>query len=81
MFYEDIHVGRFNSPHMGGDVRIEYCTHQHLFYLVYAVEFYTQGGLFRRTARCGYDPTKANEMRAMVLDAMDIAAKPLKDRD
>ena len=76
----DIRVGRFNSPHMGGDVRIEYCTHQHLFYLVYAVEFYTSGGLVKSTARCGYDPTKANEMRAMVLDAMDIASKPLKDR-
>ena len=81
MFYRDIHVGKFNSPHMGGDVRIEYCTHQHLFYLVYDVEFHTPGGLVKGTARCGYDPTKANEMRAMVLDAMDIAAKPLKERD
>ena len=81
MSYGDIQVGRFNSPHIGGDVCIEYCTHQHLFYLVYAVESYTPGGLVRRTAWCGYDPTKASEMRAMVLDAMDIAAKPLKDRD
>lgn len=73
MRYGDIRVGKFNSPHMGGDVRIEYCTHQHLFYLAY--------GLTTGVARCGYDPTKANEMRAMVLDAMDIAAKPLKDRE
>lgn len=80
MSYGDIRVGRFDSPHMGGDVRIEYCTHLHWFYLVYAVEFYTPGGLVRRTARCGYDSTKANEMRAMVLDAMDIASKPLDDR-
>ena len=81
MSYRDIRVGRFSSPHMGGDVRIEYCTHQHLFYLTYNVEFHTPVGLTEGVARCGYDPTKANEMRAMVLDAMDIAAKPLKDRD
>lgn len=81
MRYGDIRVGKFNSPHMGGDVRIEYCTHQQLFYLVYDVESYTLGGLIKGTARCGYDPTRANEMRAMVLDAMDIAAKPLRDRD
>lgn len=81
MRYGDIRVGKFNSPHMGGDVRIEYCTHQHLFYLTYDVQFYTSDGLAEGVAGCGYDPTKANEMRAMVLDAMDIAAKPLKDRD
>lgn len=73
MRYGDIHVGKFNSPHMGGDVRIEYCTHQHLFYFVYSL---TAG-----VARCGYDPTKANEMRAMMLDAMDIAATPLNERN
>lgn len=77
----DIYVGKFSSPHMGGDVRIEYCAHQSLFYLTYGVEFCTPVGLTKGIARCGYDPTKANEMRAMVLDAMDIAAKPLKDRD
>ncbi len=81
MRYGDIRVGKFNSPHMGGDVRIEYCTHQHLFYLVYAVEFYTPDGLTKCFSWCGYDLTKSNEMRAMVLDAMDIAAKPLKDRE
>lgn len=72
MRYGDIRVGKFNSPHMSGDVCIEYCTHQHLFYLAYNSAM----GL----ARCGYDPTRANEMRAMVLDAMDIAATPIKDR-
>lgn len=81
MSYGDICVGRFDSPHVGGDVRIEYCTHQHLFYLVYNVEFRTPVGLTKGVARCGYDSTKASEMRAMVLDAMDIAAKLLKDRD
>ena len=81
MSYGDIRVGRFNSPHEGGDVRIVYCTHQRLFYLVYDVEFHEPGGLVKGTSQCGYNPTEANEMRAMVLDAMDIAAKPLKDRD
>ena len=81
MRYGDIRVGKFDSPHMGGGVRIEYCTHQQLFYLTYNVEYRTPVGLTEGIARCGYDPTKANEMRAMVLDAMDIAAKPLKDRD
>lgn len=81
MRYGDIKVGKFDSPHMGGGVRVEYCTHQHLFYLTYNVQFYTPDGLTESVARCGYDPTKSNEMRAMVLDAMDIAAKPLKDRD
>lgn len=81
MSYGDIRVGKFNSPHMNGDVRIEYCTHQQLFYLAYNVEFHTPVGLTRGVARCGYDLTKANEMRAMVLDAMDIASKPLKDRE
>lgn len=80
MRYGDIRIGKFNSPHMGGDVRIEYCTHQHLFYLTYNVQYYTPNGLTEDVARCGYDPTRANEMRAMVLDAMDIASTPLKDR-
>ena len=73
MRHGDIRVGKINSPHMGGDVRIEYCTHQHLFYLAYNL---TVG-----VARCGYDPTRANEMCAMVLDAMDIADTPLKGRE
>lgn len=73
MRYGDIRVGKFNSPHMGGDVRIEYCTHQQLFYLAYSL---TAG-----VARCGYDPAKANEMRAMVLDAMNIADTPLNERN
>lgn len=81
MRYGDIRVGRFDSPHMRGDVRIEYCTHQQLFYLTYNVEFHTLVGLTEGVAWCGYDPTKANEMRAMVLYAMDIASKPLKDRE
>lgn len=81
MRYGDIRVGKFDSPHMNGDVRIEYCTHQQLFYLKYNVEFHTPIGLTEVFAQCGYDPTKANEMRAMVLDAMDIASKPLKDRE
>lgn len=81
MSYGDIRVGKFNSPHMGGDVRVEYCTHQHLFYLTYGVESRTPVGLTKGVARCGYDPTKSNEMRAMVLDAMDIAAKSLEERN
>lgn len=80
MRYGDIRVGKFDSPHMRGDVRIEYCTHQHLFYLTYNVVV-SSDGLAEGVARCGYDPTKSNEMRAMVLDAMDIAAKPLKERN
>lgn len=80
MRYGDIRVGKFNSPHMNGDVRIEYCTHQQLFYLVYNVEPHTPVGLTGGVARCGYDPTRANEMRAMVLDAIDIANTPLLDR-
>ena len=81
MRYDDIRAGKFDSPHMGGGVCIEYCTHQQLFYLTYNVEFHTPDGLTGGVTRCGYDPTKANEMRAMVLDAMDIAATPLKDRE
>ena len=73
MHYSDVRVGKFYSPYIGGDVRVEYCAHQHLFYLEYSL---TEG-----VALCGYNPTKANEMRAMVLDAMDIASKPLKDRN
>lgn len=73
MRYGDIRVGKFNSPHMRGDVRIEYCTHRQLFYLVYDVSW--------GVARCGYDPMKANEMRFMVLDAMDIAATPIRERN
>lgn len=73
MRYGDIRVGKFNSPHMDGDVRIVYCTHQQLFYLMYNL---TEG-----VAQCAYDPAKADEMRAMVLDAMDIAAKSLEDRE
>lgn len=76
MRYGDIRVGKFNSPHMNGDVRIEYCAHQQLFYLTYNVAVGLTGGV----ARCGYDPTKANEMRAMVLDAIDIARTPLMER-
>lgn len=80
MAYRDVRLGKFESPHMAGDVRIEYCAHQHLLYLVYNVGQRSLAGWSRVVARCSYDPTKMDEMRALVLDAIDIAAKPLKDR-
>ena len=80
MAYRDVRLGKFESPYMRGDVRIEYCAHQHSLYLVYNVERCSLAGLSRGAVRCGYNPTKSDEMRALVLDAIDIAAKPLKDR-
>lgn len=69
----DVKIAVFYSPHMLGDVRLEYCSHQQMYVLRYRVE----GGVW--SSYC-YDVTKPSEMRCLLLDAVDLAAKPLKDR-
>lgn len=81
MRYSDMKVGKFTSRFEHGDVFIEYCVHQHVFYLIYNILLRTPLGWMNGSARTGYDPTRAGEMRSMVLDAMDIADTPLKERD
>lgn len=69
----DVKVARVFSPHMAGDVRVEYCLHQQMYVLWYRVG----GGVW---SSCCYDATKPCEVRDLLLDAVDIAARSLKDR-
>lgn len=73
MSCRDLKVATFFSPHMAGDVKLEYCWHQQMYVLRYRVE----GGVW---SYCCYDVTKPREMRDLLLDAVDLAVKPLKDR-
>lgn len=68
----DSKVATFHSPHMAGDVRIEYCDHSQMLVLKY----HTECGVLSHQ----YDVTKPSEMRDLMLDAIDLAARPLKDR-
>lgn len=81
MRYGDMKVGKFTSRFEHGDVFVEYCVHQHIFYLIYALLLPTPEGWMDGSARVGYDPTEVGGMRDMVFDAMDIADTPLKERD
>lgn len=74
MYCRDSKVAVFYSPHMAGDVRVEYCSHSRMLVLKYR----TKCGVL---SCCCYDVTKPSEMRSMVLDAIDLAARPLKERD
>lgn len=68
----DVQVARFFSPHMYGDVRLEYCSHQQMYVLRYRVG--------DGWSSCRYDATKPCEVRCLLLDAVGIAARSLKDR-
>lgn len=74
MSCRDLKIAVFYSPHMCGNVRVEYCPHQRMLVLKYCAK----DGV---GACCCYDVTKPSEMRSMVLDAIDLAVKPLKERD
>lgn len=69
----DVMVAKFFSPHMAGDVRLEYCSHQQMYVLRYRVG----GGEW---SSCCYDATNPCEVRCLWLDAVGIAARSLKDR-
>ena len=79
----DPKVATFHSPHMHGDVRLYWCPHHSVFRLEYELEFETlpNGRPEVAGASCSYDVTVAGEMQAMLLDAVDLAAKSLKERD
>lgn len=70
----DVKVGVFYSPHTAGDVRVEYCSHRQMLVLRYRTK---TGGM----VSCDYDVTKPSEMRWLVLDAIDLAARPVGERD
>lgn len=72
-FMSDSKIAVFFSPHMKGDVKVEYCVHQQLLVLRY----HTKNGV----VSCGYDVTKPREMRNMMLDAIALAAKPVEERE
>lgn len=72
MSCRDPKIAVFYSPHMAGDVKVEYCRCQQMLVLRY----HTEDGVMS----CCYDVTKPSEMRNMVLDAIDLAARPLRER-
>lgn len=72
MSYRDSKVAVFYSPHMGGDVRVEYCVHQQMLVLRYRAK--------NGVVSCSYDMTKPREMAYLMLDAIALAAVPVKDR-
>ena len=69
----DQKIAVFCSPHMAGDVRVEYCPHQQMYVLRYRAG----GGVW---SYCCYDVSKPSEVRDLLLDAVGIAAESLKDR-
>ena len=69
----DREIAVFRSPHMAGDVRVEYCSHQQMYVLRYRAS----GGCW---SYCCYDASKPSEVRDLLLDAIGIAAESLKDR-
>ena len=68
----DAEVAVFHSPHMRGDVKVEYCAHRQMLVLRY----WLKEGVMSHD----YDVTKPSEMRDLVLDAIDLAARPLEVR-
>ena len=80
MCRNDINVAVFVSPFVGGGVRLRYCPHGHRYELRYAVGFRTPTGFSDFMASCAYDAADSSQVAALVLDAVDIASKPLKDR-
>lgn len=78
----DSKIATFHSSHMHGDVRLYYCPHHCLFRLEYELEleilFHGKPEIVGTSST--YDVTCAREVQAMVLDAIDLAVKPLKER-
>ena len=72
MSCRDMRIGVFYSPHMAGDVKLEYCCHQQMLVLKY----HTEDGVMLHS----YDVTSPVEMSSMVSDAIAIAAESVKDR-
>lgn len=68
----DSKIAVFFSPHMRGDVKVEYCEHRQMLVL----RFRVKGGEVSHD----YDVTKPSEMRGLVLDAIVLAAEPVDER-
>ena len=82
MCMNDMKVAKFDSPFVGGEVRLWYCPHGHRYELRYAVQFCTPcGGLCGGSALCAYDAGDGSQVVDLMLDAIDIARTPLLDRD
>jgi len=73
-------VAVFPSRLMGGDVTCWYCQHQRAFVLEYGVEYCTPDGWHSAKATCAYPAGDSKQVQAMLLDAIDLARKPLQDR-
>ena len=78
----DPKIATFHSSHMHGDVRLYYCPHHCLFRLEYELELETlfHGKPEIVSVSSTYDVTRAREVQALVLDAIDIADRPLRGR-
>ena len=70
----DTRIATFYSPHMMGGVNVEYCDHRQMLVLRYRMK---DGVMMSHD----YDVTKPSEMRDLVLDAIDLAVKPLGERN
>lgn len=68
----DMKVAVFFSPHMEGDVKVEYCRHRQMLVLRYR----SREGVMSHD----YDVTKPSEVRDMVLDAIALAVEPVGER-
>lgn len=73
MACDDVKVAVFHSPHMSGDVRLTYCPHQQMYVLHYRASGCVP-------SYCCYDATKPSEVRDLLLDAVGIAVRPLRER-
>lgn len=76
----DMNVAVFASPFMGGGVRLWYCPRGQQYELRYTVQFRTSAGFSDFMASCAYDAANSSQIADLMLDAIDIARTPLKER-
>ena len=81
MAYRDMKVATFNSRYHGGEVVLWYCPHSSAYELRYNVAFTSRAGLCSAIAVASYSASDNAQVAALMLDAIDIAATPRKDRD
>ena len=80
--HEDVKVAVFASPFKGGDVCLRYCPRCCRYELRYTAQWRAPfGGVCSGSALCGCDAGDANQVAALMLDAIDIAHTPLLERD
>ena len=80
MAYCDMKVATFSSRYHGGEVELWYCPHSLSYELRYKMAFYLPDGFCSTIAVASYSAADNAQVAALMLDAIDIARTPLKER-